>query len=161
MHLKLQCNTRFCCTFRIFLKCALWPMMTLQFVCLFVSRCSSSPWSTLLYQGWTLRYLKAGRGVPLCVPETDPFLCGSLGNLLFRGSRGLHTGRPIDYRPYSTRHVGLLVKSAFLATLCSCQPPMAGILRLPSTPRRHTMGVSAPPWPSAGGTYSNQHIPEN
>ena len=88
-------------------------MMTLQFVCLFVSRCSSSPWLTSPYQGWTLRYPKAGRGVPLCVPETDPFLCGSLGNLLFRGSRGLHIGRPIDYRPYSARHVGLLVKSGF------------------------------------------------
>ena len=41
---------------------------------------------------------------------TPPF-AGCQGNLLFRGSRGLQTGRPVDHRPYSARHVGLLVES--------------------------------------------------
>ena len=37
-------------------------------VCLFVSRCSSSPWWTSPYQGWNLRYPKAGRRGPLRAP---------------------------------------------------------------------------------------------
>ena len=37
-------------------------LMFLFSVC---SRCSSSLWLTSPYQGWTLRYPKAGRGVPL------------------------------------------------------------------------------------------------
>ena len=41
---------------------------------------------------------------------TPPF-AGCQGNLLFQGSRGLQTGRPVDHCPYSTRHVGLLVES--------------------------------------------------
>ena len=41
---------------------------------------------------------------------TPPF-AGCQGNLLFRGSRGLQTGRPVDHRPYSARHVGLKVES--------------------------------------------------
>ena len=41
---------------------------------------------------------------------TPPF-AGCQGNLLFRGSRGLQTGRPVDHCPYSARHVGLLVGS--------------------------------------------------
>ena len=41
---------------------------------------------------------------------TPPF-AGCQGNLLFRGSRGLQTGRPVDHRPYSARHVGLNVES--------------------------------------------------
>ena len=40
---------------------------------------------------------------------TPPF-AWCQGNLLFRGSHGLQTGRPIDHRPYSARHVGLLVE---------------------------------------------------
>ena len=55
---------------------------------------------------------------------TPPF-AGCQGNLLFRGSRGLQTGRPVDHRPYSARHVGLKVESFWeQQTLCS-----------PSTPR--------------------------
>ena len=43
---------------------------------------------------------------------TPPF-AGCHGNLQFRASRGLQTGRPIDHRPYSARHVGLLVEFFF------------------------------------------------
>ena len=34
---------------------------------------------------------------------TPPF-AGCQGNLLFQGSRGLQTGRPVDHRPDSARH---------------------------------------------------------
>ena len=51
---------------------------------------------------------------------TPPF-AGCQGNLLFRGSRGLQTGRPVDHRPYSARHVGLLVGS-FWNNKCTTNP---------------------------------------
>ena len=54
---------------------------------------------------------------------TPPF-AGCQGNLLFRGSRGLQTGRPVDHRPYSARHVGLNVESFWeQQTLCSPSTP--------------------------------------
>ena len=54
---------------------------------------------------------------------TPPF-AGCQGNLLFRGSRGLQTGRPVDHRPYSARHVGLKVESFWeQQTLCSPSTP--------------------------------------
>ena len=49
---------------------------------------------------------------------TPPF-AGCQGNLLFRGSRGLQTGRPVDHRPYSARHVGLLVESFWNNKSCA------------------------------------------
>ena len=55
---------------------------------------------------------------------TPPF-AGCQGNLLFRGSRGLQTGRPVDHCPYSARHVGLNVESFW-----EQQTPV-----LPSTPK--------------------------
>ena len=52
---------------------------------------------------------------------TPPF-AGCQGNLLFRGSRGLQTGRPVDHRPYSARHVGLKVEIFFGNTKTLCFP---------------------------------------
>jgi hypothetical protein len=78
---------------------------------------------------------------------TPPF-AGCQGNLLFRGSRGLQTGRPVDHRPYSARHVGLLVGS-FWNNKCTTNPvpprppPLVGMARYASTPRRHTVEVCA------------------
>ena len=78
---------------------------------------------------------------------TPPF-AGCQGNLLFRGSRGLQTGRPVDHRPYSARHVGLLVGSFWNnKPLCSRPPPLVGMTRYASTPRRHTVEVCASPGP--------------
>ena len=95
---------------------------------------------------------------------TPPF-AGCPGNLLFRGSRGLQTGRPVDHRPYSARHVGLLVESFWnnkdsvlykgrelrLATNRHAFMAEIGISRLPSTPRRHTVEVSASLGPQQAG----------
>ena len=53
---------------------------------------------------------------------TPPF-AGCQGNLLFRGSRGLQTGRPVDHRPYSARHVGLKVESFGNNKPCAPRPP--------------------------------------
>ena len=53
---------------------------------------------------------------------TPPF-AGCQGNLLFRGSRGLQTGRPVDHRPYSARHVGLNVESFWNNKPCAPRPP--------------------------------------
>ena len=53
---------------------------------------------------------------------TPPF-AGCQGNLLFRGSRGLQTGRPVDHRPYSARHVGLKVESFWNNKPCAPRPP--------------------------------------
>ena len=74
---------------------------------------------------------------------TPPF-AGCQGNLLFRGSRGLQTGRPVDHRPYSARHVGLLVGSFWNnKPLCSRPPQMVGISRCACTPKQHTVEVCA------------------
>ena len=74
---------------------------------------------------------------------TPPF-AGCQGNLLFRGSRGLQTGRPVDHRPYSARHVGLNVESFWNNKPCAPRPPqMVGISRCASTPRQLTVEVSA------------------
>jgi hypothetical protein len=50
-----------------------------------VSRYSSSLWWTSPYQGWILRYPKAGRGVPLRAPETDPSFCRVPGGFAVSG----------------------------------------------------------------------------
>ena len=82
---------------------------------------------------------------------TPPF-AGCQGNLLFRGSRGLQTGRPVDHRPYSARHVGLKVESFWNNKPCAPRPPqMVGISRLPGTPRQHTVEVCASPGPQQAG----------
>ena len=56
-----------------------WCVVGGLLVCLFVLWCSSSPWWTLPYQGWTLRYPKAGRGGPSQDQKTDPTLTGARG----------------------------------------------------------------------------------
>ena len=87
---------------------------------------------------------------------TPPF-AGCQGNLLFRGSRGLQTGRPVDHRPYSARHVGLKVESFGNNKPCAPRPPqMVGISRCASTPRQHTVEVCASQGPQQARPSSYQ-----
>ena len=68
---------------------------------------------------------------------TPPF-AGCQGNLLFRGSRGLQTGRPVDHRPYSARHVGLKVESfGEQQTLCSPSTPNGRHIKV----RKYSQGL--------------------
>ena len=122
------------------------------FVCLFGSQYSSNLWWTSPYQGWNLRYPKAGRRVPLRAPETDPSLCRVPGEFAVSG-----LSRVADWPPGRSSSllrsacwvVGweFLEQQMYNKPCAPRPPPLVGMTRYASTPRRHTVEVCASPGP--------------
>jgi hypothetical protein len=90
--------------------CSLLPLAICLFVCLFHGVPEVRGGRRLTKDGPYATRRQAEAFLFVRRKPTPPF-AGCQGNLLFRGSRGLQTGRPVDHRPYSARHVGLLVGS--------------------------------------------------
>ncbi len=87
-------------------------MLDLVFVCLFVCLFHGVPevrGGRRLTKDGPYATRRQAEAVLFVRRKPTPPFAGCQGNLLFRGSRGLQTGRPVDHRPYSARHVGLLV----------------------------------------------------